>query len=84
MKRILIIFKIIILCFLIEKYIRNKGKGNALNIGINLSLGELICVLDADCVLDNEALLNIICHFDDENVMAAGARLEAMQKAKNC
>lgn len=63
-----------------EIYIRSKGKGNALNIGINLSLGELICVLDADCMLDDNALMNIVGHSKDESVVVAGGRLSVIQR----
>lgn len=65
-----------------EVFIRKRGKGNALNIGISLSKYELICVLDADCMLDDDALMNIVRHFDDENVMAAGGRLAVMKRSR--
>lgn len=39
-----------------EIYIRKKGKGNALNEGIRHARNDLICVLDADCVLQEDAL----------------------------
>ena len=34
-----------------EIYIRKKGKGNALNVGICHARNALICVIDADCIL---------------------------------
>lgn len=63
-----------------EVFIQKRGKGNALNIGISLSKYELICVLDADCILDDNALMNIIGHFKDESVVAAGGRLSVIQR----
>ena len=39
-----------------EIYIRKKGKGNALNDGIRRAKNDLICVLDADCILNEGAL----------------------------
>lgn len=66
-----------------EVFIRKRGKGNALNIGISLAVGELICVLDADCMLDDNALKNIVGHFKDESVVAAGGRLAVMKRSEN-
>ena len=63
-----------------EVFIQKRGKGNALNIGISLAAGELICVLDADCMLDDNALMNIVGHFKDESVVAAGGRLSVIQR----
>lgn len=65
-----------------EVLIRKRGKGNALNIGISLSKCELICVLDSDCMLDDNALMNIVRHFKDENVVAAGGRLAVMKRSE--
>ena len=39
-----------------EIYIRKKGKGNALNVGICYARKALVCVLDADCILQEDAL----------------------------
>lgn len=64
-----------------EVFIRKREKGNALNIGISLAKHELICVLDADCMLD-DVLKNIVRHFDDESVMAVGERLAVMKKSR--
>lgn len=66
-----------------EVFIQKRGKGNALNIGISLSKCELICVLDADCILDDNALMNIVKHFSNEIVVAAGGRLAVMKRSEN-
>lgn len=40
-----------------EFYIRKKGKGNALNEGLCDARNDLVCILDADCVLQEDALV---------------------------
>ena len=58
-----------------EIYIREKGKGNALNEGIRHARNDLICVLDADCVLQEDALSEAVKHFRNDEVVAVGGRL---------
>ena len=58
-----------------EIYIRKKGKGNALNEGIRHARNDLICVLDADCVLQKDALSKAVKHFQNDEVAAVGGRL---------
>ena len=52
----------------------NGGKADALNAGINYSRKELVCMVDADSLLDPEALLNVARPFADDpgRVVAAG------------
>lgn len=52
----------------------NGGKESALNVGINVSSGELLCMVDADSLLDPDALLNVVEPFvhDPEHVVATG------------
>ena len=52
-----------------EIYIRKKGKGNALNEGIRHAKNDLICVLDADCVLQEDALSEAVKHFRNDEVV---------------
>ena len=58
-----------------EIFIREKGKGNALNEGICLARNDLVCVLDADCILQEDAFSNAVKHFQNDEVAAVGGRL---------
>ena len=58
-----------------EVFIRKQGKGEALNTGIRLARSNLISVLDADCILDDNALSIASMHFVDKRVVAVGGRL---------
>ena len=58
-----------------EIYIRKKGKGNALNVGICYARNALVCVIDADCVLQEDALSKAVKHFQNDEVVAVGGRL---------
>lgn len=62
-------------CFLREIYIRKRGKGNALNEGICRAKHDLVCVLDADCILQEDALSKAVTHFQNDKVVAVGGRL---------
>jgi cellulose synthase/poly-beta-1,6-N-acetylglucosamine synthase-like glycosyltransferase len=52
----------------------NGGKADALNAGINFARNELVCMVDADSLLDPSALLNVARPFADDpgRVVAAG------------
>src|SRR5262249_57808820 len=39
----------------------NGGKADALNAGLNLALCPLFCAIDADSVLQEDALLRVVC-----------------------
>lgn len=56
-------------------FIRKLGKGNALNECICHTKSDLICVLDADCILHKNALANAVRHFSNADVAAVGGRL---------
>ena len=51
----------------------NGGKADALNAGVNVSRYPLFCAIDADSVLENDALLKVAkpC-LEDERVVAVG------------
>lgn len=51
----------------------NGGKADALNAGINAARHEFVCCIDADSILEDEALLRVMKPFlDDDTVIAAG------------
>ncbi|HYI08878.1 MAG TPA: glycosyltransferase [Thermoanaerobaculia bacterium] len=53
---------------------RNGGKADALNVGINYSHGRLLCVIDADVVLDRWALYYLSVPFtkDEKTIASCG------------
>ncbi|MFF0159487.1 glycosyltransferase [Streptomyces sp. NPDC005263] len=52
----------------------NGGKADALNAGINLACYPLVCMVDADSILDSQALLTVAKPFGDDpaRVVASG------------
>lgn len=51
----------------------NGGKADALNVGINISRYPLFCAIDADSILEDNALLKVAKPFlEDEEVIAVG------------
>ncbi|MGM9941042.1 MAG: glycosyltransferase [Bulleidia sp.] len=62
-------------CPIKEVFIHESGKGNALNVGIHMAETDLLCVLDADCILKQDSLWKLAGHFHNSNVAAAGGRL---------
>ena len=52
----------------------NGGKADALNAGINLARSPIVCAIDADCVLEPDALMGAVLPFleDTELVIAVG------------
>ena len=46
-----------------------------MNEGISRAKNELICVLDADCILQEDALAQAMRHFQYDEVVAVGGRL---------
>lgn len=63
--------------FVIDK--KNGGKADALNTGIEFSKNEIIITLDADSVLDRNALHAINSAFNDRRVIAAGGMVHIAQ-----
>ena len=51
----------------------NGGKADALNVGINVARYEYICCIDADSILEDDALQKVMKSFlEDEQVIAVG------------
>lgn len=60
----------------------NGGKGDALNAGLNLARYPLVCTVDADSLLEAEALLRASRHFlDDDDVIAVGGSIRPLNGA---
>jgi cellulose synthase/poly-beta-1,6-N-acetylglucosamine synthase-like glycosyltransferase len=58
---------------------QNGGKSDALNTGINIARYPLVCMVDADSVLDPDALLHVTKPFadDPDRVVATGGVIRA-------
>ena len=51
----------------------NGGKADALNAGINCARYPLFCVVDADCILQQDSLARVVQPFlEDSTTVAAG------------
>jgi len=54
----------------------NGGKADSLNLGLNISRNDLVACIDADCILEPDALLKMVKPFleseEEEKVIAAG------------
>ena len=67
--------------FIIDK--ENGGKGDALNAGVNISGYPLVCNIDADSLIDSQALLSIVAPFvNDWRVVAAGGTIRIANSSK--
>jgi len=61
----------------------NGGKADALNAGLNVASGELVCAIDADTIIESDALLRMVrpfLHRDD--VVAAGGTIRAVNGSR--
>jgi poly-beta-1,6 N-acetyl-D-glucosamine synthase len=54
----------------------NGGKWDALNAGINVAKGEFIICIDADTLLDPDAIQHLIKHFSDPDVAAVAGNVK--------
>jgi cellulose synthase/poly-beta-1,6-N-acetylglucosamine synthase-like glycosyltransferase len=54
----------------------NGGKADALNCGLNLAGGSLVCAIDADTLIEPDALIRMVRPFiDNDAVIAAGGTI---------
>ena len=62
----------------------NGGKSDAINVGVNHSTMELICVVDADSLIESDSLLRIIEPFamEPDRVLAAGGSIRIANECK--
>jgi poly-beta-1,6-N-acetyl-D-glucosamine synthase len=54
---------------ILYEYKKNEGKAKALNRGINISSGEIIITIDADCIIKENTIRNFVKRFRDPKVM---------------
>ncbi|HEY8581725.1 MAG TPA: glycosyltransferase [Capillimicrobium sp.] len=60
----------------------NGGKADALNAGLNVASGELVCAIDADTLIEPDALLKMVRPFlYGDDVIAAGGTIRAINGA---
>lgn len=60
----------------------NGGKADALNCALNLASGELVCAIDADTLIEPDALLRMVRPFlIGEGVVAAGATIRVVNSS---
>ena len=60
----------------------NGGKADALNAGLNVATGELVCAVDADTLIEPEALRRLVRPFlFDPGVVAAGGSIRVVNGA---
>ncbi len=61
----------------------NGGKADALNAGINIAKYPIFCSIDADSILEGEALLRVSRPFiEDETVVASGGIVRVLNGCK--
>jgi cellulose synthase/poly-beta-1,6-N-acetylglucosamine synthase-like glycosyltransferase len=57
----------------------NGGKADALNLGLNLASGEIICAIDADTLIEQEALIRALRPFRlDSSTVAVGGTIRVV------
>jgi cellulose synthase/poly-beta-1,6-N-acetylglucosamine synthase-like glycosyltransferase len=61
----------------------NGGKADALNAGINVASGELVCAIDADTIIESDALLRMVRPFlYRDDVVAAGGTIRVVNGSR--
>lgn len=61
---------------------KNSGKAASLNYGIKKSNGDIIVSLDADSVLDTDAITNALQPFSEKDVAAVAGNVKVANKEK--
>ena len=60
----------------------NGGKADALNAGLNVAAGHLVCAIDADTIIEQDALRRMVRPFlNRDDVVAAGGTIRAANGA---
>jgi len=61
----------------------NGGKADALNAGMNMASGELACAIDADTLIEADALLRMVAPFlTADDVVATGGTIRVANAAR--
>lgn len=61
----------------------NGGKADALNLGLQVASGELICAMDADTLVEADALTRMVRPFlNDSHVVCAGGTLRVLNASE--
>ena len=61
----------------------NGGKADALNAGLNLATGALVCAIDADTLIEPDALLRVVQPFlSGEDVVASGGTIRVVNGSR--
>lgn len=61
----------------------NGGKADALNAGLNICTGELVCAIDADTLIEPEAMLRMVRPFlERDDVVAAGGTIRVANRCE--
>jgi cellulose synthase/poly-beta-1,6-N-acetylglucosamine synthase-like glycosyltransferase len=60
----------------------NGGKADALNAGINMASGDLVCAIDADTLIEQDALLRVVRPFlGRDDVVATGGTIRIVNSS---
>jgi len=61
----------------------NGGKADALNTGLNVASGRLVCAIDADTLIESDALLRMARPFlDGDDVVAVGGTIRVVNGSR--
>jgi len=55
---------------------KKKGKFNALNRGFRMAKGDIVLAIDADTVLNSNAISKMISYFTDENITSVAGNIK--------
>jgi cellulose synthase/poly-beta-1,6-N-acetylglucosamine synthase-like glycosyltransferase/spore germination protein YaaH/peptidoglycan/xylan/chitin deacetylase (PgdA/CDA1 family) len=58
----------------------NHGKPSALNHGLSDAIGEIVVSIDADTIVDPDAVARLVRHFADPNVGAVAGNVKVMNR----
>ena len=58
----------------------NRGKPSALNHGLSEATGEIIVTIDADTIVDSEAVGRLVRHFADPKIGAVAGNVKVMNR----